>query len=157
ASRPRAQGLTDCVCRTGRLPVFSQRDTSRKDFAGWTSRNARGPHEPRRVICPPYGVHAKPKPYQEHDGRRITPSQDAPSTFSGSSWITPMRTDIAQDSRDSKYAAKLLFKFRVAARKGSNKGRLCEERIIQLTAQSAKHALTLGKRQGRAAQLNYRN
>ncbi len=68
-----------------------------------------------------------------------------------------MTTDNAQDRGDDIYAAKLLFQFRVASRRGPNKRRLSEERIIQLTARSPKQALTFAERKGRAAQHHYRN
>jgi hypothetical protein len=52
-----------------------------------------------------------------------------------------------------RYAAKLLFQFRVLR----SKRRLCEERIILLQSGSAGHALALAKRRGRESQHTYTN
>jgi hypothetical protein len=56
-----------------------------------------------------------------------------------------------------RYAAKLLFQFRVVINGDSGKLRHCEERIINLTSHSATHALSLAKKQARLAQYHYRN
>ena len=56
-----------------------------------------------------------------------------------------------------RYAAKLLFQFRVSINGDSGKRRICEERIVVLTAQSAKHALRAAKRKGRESQHQYKN
>lgn len=56
-----------------------------------------------------------------------------------------------------RYAAKLLFQFRVIAADWVNKRRLCEERIILLEAMSAGEALRFAKKKGREAQHSYKN
>ena len=56
-----------------------------------------------------------------------------------------------------RYAAKLLFQFRVTVDGDSGKRRLCEERIILLEANSARKALTLAKQNGRQSQHQYKN
>ena len=53
-----------------------------------------------------------------------------------------------------RFSAKLLFQFRVGS---SSVMRLCEERIILLTAQSGRGALALAKKRGNAAQHSYKN
>jgi hypothetical protein len=58
--------------------------------------------------------------------------------------------------KSKRYAAKLLFQFRVG-RAESNRRRVCEERIIILQASSARRALSAAKRCGKTAQLTYRN
>ena len=55
------------------------------------------------------------------------------------------------------YAAMLLFQFRVVTAGASNKRRLCEKRLILLTAPNARAALRAAKRRGREAQHDYRN
>lgn len=54
-----------------------------------------------------------------------------------------------------RFAAKLLFQFRVQKGRGSNRRRVCEERIISIQARSEKVALRLAKRTGEAEQLSY--
>lgn len=66
-----------------------------------------------------------------------------------------MRKD--RDDKESRYAAKLLLQFRISADGDSNIMRLCEERIVLVRAASAKHALSLAKKRGKAAQSRYRN
>jgi len=53
-----------------------------------------------------------------------------------------------------RFSAKLLFQFRVGT---SSVMRLCEERIILLTANSGRGALALAKKRGKAAQHKYKN
>lgn len=60
-------------------------------------------------------------------------------------------------SRKERYAAKLLFQFRVVTNRASNKRRTCEERFVLLNATSAKTALIAAKRYGNKEQLKYRN
>ena len=55
------------------------------------------------------------------------------------------------------YSAKLLFQFRVSVNGSSGKRRICEERIILISAPSAKDALREAKREGKVAQYGYRN
>lgn len=62
-----------------------------------------------------------------------------------------------RDDEDSRFAAKLLLQFRISAGGESNIMRLCEERIVQVRAASAKHALSLAKKRGKAAQHQFRN
>jgi hypothetical protein len=62
---------------------------------------------------------------------------------------------MTKTSTDKKrYAAKLLFQFRVGV---SDKMRICEERIILLQTCSAKEALRQAKQRGRQSQSQYRN
>jgi hypothetical protein len=56
-----------------------------------------------------------------------------------------------------RYAAKLLFQFRVVTNGSANKRRLCEERIVVVRAQAAREALALAKDIGRKAQHSYMN
>jgi Domain of unknown function (DUF4288) len=56
-----------------------------------------------------------------------------------------------------RFAAKLLFQFRVDLCGKSNVMRTCEERIIVFTATSARSALAAAKRRGRSAQHKYKN
>lgn len=60
--------------------------------------------------------------------------------------------------RDVKrFAAKLLFQFRVVARGASNKRRICEERIVHFESSTARAALADAKRYGRGEQHSYKN
>ena len=56
-----------------------------------------------------------------------------------------------------RYAAKLLFQFRVTIDGDSGKRRICEERIVLLNATSGRAALAQAKRRGKKAQSNYEN
>jgi hypothetical protein len=56
-----------------------------------------------------------------------------------------------------KFAAKLLFQFRVVADGESNVMRTCEERIVVLRAPTARAALALAKKRGKSAQHRYKN
>lgn len=56
-----------------------------------------------------------------------------------------------------RYAAKLLFQFRVVVDGDSGIRRLCEERIITFTADHDRAALRETKKRGRAAQHDYEN
>jgi hypothetical protein len=58
---------------------------------------------------------------------------------------------------DGKYAAKLLFQFRVMVDGSPRIRRLCEERIITFSAKYGQAALLEAKRRGRAAQHRYQN
>ena len=56
-----------------------------------------------------------------------------------------------------RYSAKLLFQYcDKANNKPTGKKRLCEERVITFTARSAKHALSIAKKKGTAAQYNFK-
>ena len=57
----------------------------------------------------------------------------------------------------NRYAAKLLFQFRVDIDGDAGKRRTCEERIVVTTARSAASALTKSKRKGHSAQHDYCN
>lgn len=57
----------------------------------------------------------------------------------------------------NRYAAKLLFQFRVELGAETGKRRICEERIVMFTARSATSALTKAKRRGKASEHNYNN
>jgi hypothetical protein len=56
-----------------------------------------------------------------------------------------------------RYAAKLLFQFRVMKDGQANKRRLCEEQIVVINADDAQSALREAKRRGRAGRLRYKN
>ena len=56
-----------------------------------------------------------------------------------------------------RYSALLLFQFRVMVRGNPGKRRICEERIVHFRASSARRALAVAKRKGRAAQHTYLN
>ena len=58
---------------------------------------------------------------------------------------------------DRRYAAMLLFQFRVVTAGESNKRRLCEKRLILLSAPSGRDALRAAKQRGRRAQHSYLN
>jgi hypothetical protein len=60
-------------------------------------------------------------------------------------------------SRLARYAAKLLFQFRVVIERDSGKRRLCEERIIVLQASSARSALVKAKSNGKQSEYSYNN
>jgi hypothetical protein len=59
--------------------------------------------------------------------------------------------------KPGRYAAKLLFQFRVMVGNDPGKRRLCEERIVLIEAASAKAALAEAKRIGKKARHKYRN
>jgi hypothetical protein len=56
-----------------------------------------------------------------------------------------------------RYAAKLLFQFRVDVNGDTGKRRLCEERIINFSAGSPQQALRTAKRRGKQGQHAYTN
>jgi hypothetical protein len=56
-----------------------------------------------------------------------------------------------------RYAAKLLFQYRVIVRASEGMRRLCEERILTFRSTHGRAALTEAKRRGRAAQHSYNN
>lgn len=60
-------------------------------------------------------------------------------------------------SEDRRYAAMLLFQFRVITAGTSDRRRLCEKRLILLTAPDGRAALRAAKHRGRAAQYGYLN
>jgi len=55
----------------------------------------------------------------------------------------------------NRYAAKLLFQFRVIVDGKSLQRRLCEERIILIDAGTARQALQLAKRRGKQGEFDY--
>jgi hypothetical protein len=57
----------------------------------------------------------------------------------------------------ARFAAKLLFQYRVVVGGRSGKRRICEERIIVLRATSAKNALSQAKRKGSTCERTYVN
>jgi hypothetical protein len=59
--------------------------------------------------------------------------------------------------RLKRYAAKLLFQFRVVVGGSSNARRLCEERIITFRAIHGRAALREARRRGRVARHTYKN
>jgi len=56
-----------------------------------------------------------------------------------------------------RYAAKLLFQFKVVLGGAPGKRRLCEERIVLLPARSAQAALTKAKTRGKRSEHRYTN
>jgi Domain of unknown function (DUF4288) len=60
-------------------------------------------------------------------------------------------------SKQKRYAAKLLFQFRVVVNNRSGKRRFCEERIIVLMASHTKSALALAKQRGIQCEYSYDN
>ena len=56
-----------------------------------------------------------------------------------------------------RYAAKLLFQFRVVVDGSPGIRRLCEERIVTFSATHAEEALREARQRGRAAQHHYKN
>jgi hypothetical protein len=57
----------------------------------------------------------------------------------------------------TRYAAKLLFQFRVEVDGDPGKRRLCEERIINFSARSPREALRRAKRRGKKGEHSYKN
>jgi len=62
-----------------------------------------------------------------------------------------------QENADLRFAAKLLFQFRVVTDGKPNVMRLCEERIVLINAPSGHEALAIAKRKGKSAQHRYEN
>jgi hypothetical protein len=60
-------------------------------------------------------------------------------------------------AKDLRFAAKLLFQFRVVVNGDSGVMRLCEERIVLIRAPTARKALAAAKRRGKRAQHHYTN
>ena len=60
-------------------------------------------------------------------------------------------------SGSKRFAATLLFQFRVVIKGNSGKLRVCEKRIINFIAQGARHALDKARKAGRAAEYRYKN
>ena len=56
-----------------------------------------------------------------------------------------------------RFAAKLLFQYRVVVKGRSNRRRTCEERLIVVHAQTAEAAYRSALKSGRSAQHRYRN
>src|SRR5262245_50355553 len=56
-----------------------------------------------------------------------------------------------------RFAAKLLFQFRVEIDGDSGKRRTCEERIINFSARSSRDALRKAKRRGQSGEYTYKN
>lgn len=63
----------------------------------------------------------------------------------------------ADKETSERYAAKLLFQFRVTVDGDDGVMRTCEERIVVLRAMHARDALAKAKRYGRKEQFDYRN
>ncbi len=57
----------------------------------------------------------------------------------------------------TRFAAKLLFQFRVDVNGDPGKRRLCEERIINFSARSSRQALQKAKRRGKKGEHSYKN
>ncbi len=60
-------------------------------------------------------------------------------------------------NHSNRYAAMLLFQFRVMVDRDPGTRRICEKRIIHFRSATAQAALKEAKRRGRAAQYSYRN
>lgn len=60
-------------------------------------------------------------------------------------------------NKAKRFAAKLLFQFRVVVDGDSGKRRVCEERIVVLEATTAKLALEKAKRRGKQGEFSYQN
>lgn len=60
-------------------------------------------------------------------------------------------------TKRKRFAAKLLFQFRVMIGGESGKMRLCEERIINCFANNAREALRIAKSEGKKGQHNFKN
>ena len=67
------------------------------------------------------------------------------------------RHDVGKSKSNGRYAAKLLFQFRVMVNRLPNKKRLCEERIITFSSGNGKTALREAKKRGWAAEHHYKN
>jgi len=65
--------------------------------------------------------------------------------------------DAGMPADRGRYAAKLLFQYRVVVDGSPGARRTCEERIVTLSAAHARAALRDAKRRGRAAQHRYKN
>src|SRR5262249_53698728 len=76
----------------------------------------------------------------------------SPRTLGGTNSMK-RRSRASQD----RYAAKLLFQFRVMVDGKPNKKRTCEERVIVLSAETADAALKKAKAYGKAAKHTYKN
>lgn len=63
----------------------------------------------------------------------------------------------AAKTEAQRFAAKLLFQFRVVVDGESGVMRLCEERIVLIRAPTARKALAAAKRRGKRAQHHYTN
>jgi hypothetical protein len=57
----------------------------------------------------------------------------------------------------NRYAAKLLFQFRVVVGGENGKHRICEELILAIQASSAKQALSQAKKRGKESEYDYKN
>jgi hypothetical protein len=74
--------------------------------------------------------------------------------------LTVVKSKLHQKKKSrtgGRYAAKLLFQYRVMVDGLPGKRRTCEERIITIPSRDGRAALGEAKRQGRAAQHNYKN
>jgi len=60
-------------------------------------------------------------------------------------------------TEDLRFAAKLLFQFRIEADGESNVMRYCEERIVLIRAPTARKALATAKRRGKSGEHSYGN
>jgi hypothetical protein len=68
-----------------------------------------------------------------------------------------MKPRVSDRRPERRYAAKLLFQWRVAVGRVSGVRRLCEERILTLQARTARRALASAKRLGKVAEFHYEN
>lgn len=64
---------------------------------------------------------------------------------------------MAKKQLKQKYAAKLLFQYRIIKKNGNDKKRLCEESIVQFEATAPKVAVRKAKSIGKTSQFKYKN
>jgi Domain of unknown function (DUF4288) len=64
---------------------------------------------------------------------------------------------MAKEQLKGKYAAKLLFQYRIVKKIGYDKKRLCEESIVQFEATAPKDAVRKAKSIGKTWQFKYKN
>ncbi|WP_267221481.1 DUF4288 domain-containing protein [Dyella silvae] len=64
---------------------------------------------------------------------------------------------VGDSAEEFRFAAKLMFQYRVVANGEENVMRLCEERILVLRSTTARKALALAKKRGKVAQHSYKN
>src|SRR5437016_36215 len=72
-------------------------------------------------------------------------------------WLPSKPLPAGKVAAMKRYAAKLLFQFRVTFGGSFGRRRTCEERVIVFPARSATQALTLAKRKARKRQYRYLN
>ncbi|MCI0748044.1 MAG: DUF4288 domain-containing protein [Verrucomicrobia subdivision 3 bacterium] len=89
-------------------------------------------------------------------GNRLVVADDG-SAFPLEAYFEELSNGITRKKQSGRYAAKLLFQFRVMVEGSPDVRRTCEERIITFSATHGQAALREAKRRGRAAQHRYKN